>query len=203
MDGTHSRTCAPSSLIRSHSSGRSWNCPRRERCSCIRGSCASDRLFTESGTRSHDGQRLLLAHGTAASSCTGVREYEQGESLRRVHWPSTARRSQLMVKELEDSPRDEIAVLLDCDAKAVVGRASTCRCEWRGRSSMPTCSADAEECWWSTRSGARFSTCILRPRTGVARSSYSRPSKRRGDTRSRACSLKRTALPRGHSSSWS
>jgi len=26
-----------------------------------------------------------------------------------------------MVKELEDSPRDEIAVLLDCDAKAVVG----------------------------------------------------------------------------------
>jgi uncharacterized protein (DUF58 family) len=50
-----------------------------------------------------------------------VREYEQGESLRRVHWPSTARRGQLMVKELEDSPRDEIAVLLDCDAKAIVG----------------------------------------------------------------------------------
>jgi uncharacterized protein (DUF58 family) len=50
-----------------------------------------------------------------------VREYEQGESLRRVHWPSTARRARLMVKELEDSPRDEIAVLLDADAKAVVG----------------------------------------------------------------------------------
>jgi uncharacterized protein (DUF58 family) len=50
-----------------------------------------------------------------------VREYEQGESLRRVHWPSTAKRSQLMVKELEDSPRDETAVLLDADAAAVVG----------------------------------------------------------------------------------
>jgi uncharacterized protein (DUF58 family) len=50
-----------------------------------------------------------------------VREYEQGESLRRVHWPSTARRGQLMVRELEDSPRDEIAVLLDADARAVVG----------------------------------------------------------------------------------
>jgi uncharacterized protein (DUF58 family) len=50
-----------------------------------------------------------------------VREYAQGESLRRVHWPSTARRGQLMVRELEDSPRDEIAVLLDAEAKAVVG----------------------------------------------------------------------------------
>jgi uncharacterized protein (DUF58 family) len=51
----------------------------------------------------------------------GVREYSQGESLRRVHWRSTARRGQLMVKELEDAPRDEIAVLLDADASAVVG----------------------------------------------------------------------------------
>jgi uncharacterized protein (DUF58 family) len=50
-----------------------------------------------------------------------VREYEQGESLRRVHWRSTARRGQLMVKELEDPPRDEIAVLLDADSKAVHG----------------------------------------------------------------------------------
>jgi uncharacterized protein (DUF58 family) len=77
-------------------------------------------LFTESGTRSHDGQRLLLRRHSGFE-LHSVREYEQGESLRRVHWPSTARRNQLMVKELEDSPRDEIAVLLDCDAKVVVG----------------------------------------------------------------------------------
>jgi uncharacterized protein (DUF58 family) len=77
-------------------------------------------LFSESGTRSHDGQRLLLRRHTGFE-LHSVREYEQGESLRRVHWPSTARRGQLMVKELEDSPRDEIAVLLDGDAKAVVG----------------------------------------------------------------------------------
>jgi uncharacterized protein (DUF58 family) len=77
-------------------------------------------LFTESGARSHDGQRLLLRRHSGFE-LHSVREYEQGESLRRVHWPSTARRGQLMVKELEDSPRDEIAVLLDADAKAVVG----------------------------------------------------------------------------------
>jgi uncharacterized protein (DUF58 family) len=77
-------------------------------------------LFTESGTRSHDGQRLLLRRHSGIE-LHSVREYEQGESLRRVHWPSTARRGQLMIKELEDAPRDEIAVLLDADAKAVVG----------------------------------------------------------------------------------
>ena len=30
-----------------------------------------------------------------------MREYEEGESLRKVHWPSTARRGQLMVKDPE------------------------------------------------------------------------------------------------------
>ena len=80
-----------------------------------------DRLFSESGTRSHDGRRLLL-HRPSGFELHGVREYEQGESLRRVHWRSTARRGQLMVKELEDAPRDEIAVLLDADAASVVGQ---------------------------------------------------------------------------------
>ena len=78
------------------------------------------RLFSETGAHSHDGRRLLLRR-QSGFELHGVREYEQGESLRRVHWRSTARRGQLMVKELEDAPRDEIAVLLDADAAAVVG----------------------------------------------------------------------------------
>jgi uncharacterized protein (DUF58 family) len=79
-----------------------------------------DQLFSESGARSHHGRRLLLRR-PSGFELHSVREYEQGESLRRVHWPSTARRGQLMVKELEDAPRDEIAVLLDADARSVVG----------------------------------------------------------------------------------
>jgi uncharacterized protein (DUF58 family) len=47
----------------------------------------------------------------------------EGDSLRAVHWPTTARRGQLMVKELEDAPRDEVVVLLDGDAGAVAGEA--------------------------------------------------------------------------------
>jgi uncharacterized protein (DUF58 family) len=79
-----------------------------------------DRLFSESGARTPEGRRLLLRR-PSGFDLHSVREYQRGESLRRVHWPSTAKRGQLMVKELEDSPRDESAVLLDADATGVVG----------------------------------------------------------------------------------
>lgn len=81
---------------------------------------ALDRLFSESGAHAEDGRRLLLRR-PSGFDFHSVRDYEQGESLRKVHWPSTARRGQLMVKELEDAPRDEIAVLLDADPAAVTG----------------------------------------------------------------------------------
>jgi uncharacterized protein (DUF58 family) len=81
-----------------------------------------DVLFSDSGARALEGRRLLLRRPTGFD-LHSVRDYEQGESLRRVHWPTTARRGHLMVKELEDAPRDETAVLLDGDAAAVIGRA--------------------------------------------------------------------------------
>jgi uncharacterized protein (DUF58 family) len=78
------------------------------------------RLFSESGAHAVEGRRLLLRRRTGFD-LHSVREYEQGESLRHVHWRSTAHRGQLMVKELEDAPRDEVAVVLDADATAVCG----------------------------------------------------------------------------------
>jgi len=77
-------------------------------------------LFSESGRHSQDGRRLLLRRPTGFD-LHSVREYEQGESLRKVHWASTARRGQLMVKELEDAPRDEVVVLLDGDPGGAAG----------------------------------------------------------------------------------
>jgi uncharacterized protein (DUF58 family) len=79
-----------------------------------------DRLFSESGAHALEGRRLLMRRLTGFD-VHSVREYERGESLRHVHWPSTAHRGQLMVKELEDAPRDEVAVVLDADASAVAG----------------------------------------------------------------------------------
>jgi uncharacterized protein (DUF58 family) len=71
--------------------------------------------FSESGPRAHDGRRLLLRR-PSGFDVHSVREYEEGESLRKVHWRSTARRGRLMVKELQDEPRDEVAIVLDAAA---------------------------------------------------------------------------------------
>jgi uncharacterized protein (DUF58 family) len=79
-----------------------------------------ERLFSDAGSHAHEGRRLLLRR-PSGFDLHSVREYEDGESLRNVHWRSTARRGQLMVKELEDAPRDETAVLLDADGATVTG----------------------------------------------------------------------------------
>jgi uncharacterized protein (DUF58 family) len=73
---------------------------------------ALDHLFSDGGAHAQDGRRLLLRRPTGYE-LHSVREHVEGESLRKVHWRSTARRGRLMVKELEDAPRDEVAVLLD------------------------------------------------------------------------------------------
>ncbi len=77
-------------------------------------------LFCDAGRFGVNGRRLLLRR-PAGFDFHSVREYAQGESLRRVHWPTTARRGQLMVKELEDTPHDAVAIVLDCDPAGVAG----------------------------------------------------------------------------------
>jgi uncharacterized protein (DUF58 family) len=79
-----------------------------------------DGLFSDAGRMAGDGRRILLRR-SAGFDFHSVREYEQGESLRRVHWPTSARRGQLMVKELEDTAHDGVVVVLDCDARCQVG----------------------------------------------------------------------------------
>ncbi len=81
-----------------------------------------DTLFTDGGAGMIGASRLML-HRTSGYDLHSIRDHQHGESLRRVHWRSTARRRQLMVKELEDSPRDEAAVVLDGDRAALIGPA--------------------------------------------------------------------------------
>jgi hypothetical protein len=66
-----------------------------------------------------------------------LREYRQGDDLRYVHWPSSARRDELMIKQLETPWQSRALVLLDlrkevyeseaCFEKAVRGAASIVR----------------------------------------------------------------------------
>jgi uncharacterized protein (DUF58 family) len=81
-----------------------------------------EQLFSESGGSTRGGAAgRLLVRRPAGVELHSVREYQEGESLRAVHWPSTARRGRLMVKDLEDAPRDDLVVVLDARAGTVVG----------------------------------------------------------------------------------
>jgi uncharacterized protein (DUF58 family) len=48
-----------------------------------------------------------------SSSFHQLREYVPGDDLRRIHWRSTARTGQLMVRQLVDTTRPEIVVIVD------------------------------------------------------------------------------------------
>jgi uncharacterized protein (DUF58 family) len=43
----------------------------------------------------------------------GVREYVHGDAMKRIHWPTSIRRNQLMVKEFEQDPQAEVWLYLD------------------------------------------------------------------------------------------
>ena len=81
---------------------------------------ALDGLFSDAGRAVGDGRRVLLRR-SAGFDFHSVRQHEQGESLRRVHWPTSARRGQLMVKELQDTSNDGVVVILDCDPRCTTG----------------------------------------------------------------------------------
>ncbi len=44
---------------------------------------------------------------------SGVRDYIPGDPMKRIHWPTSIRRGQLMVKEFEQDPQSEIWLFLD------------------------------------------------------------------------------------------
>jgi uncharacterized protein (DUF58 family) len=50
----------------------------------------------------------------------GVREYVAGDPMKRIHWQTSARRGQLMVKEFEQDPQAEVWLFLDAQKKVHV-----------------------------------------------------------------------------------
>lgn len=59
------------------------------------------------------GESLRRRTHQITPNAAGVREYEPGDSLSRIHWVSTARRDQLMVKEFELDPQADVWVFVD------------------------------------------------------------------------------------------
>jgi len=51
----------------------------------------------------------------------GIREYRPGDPLRHVHWASTAKTGELMVRQFEHDVMTSVAVLLDTSARSIAG----------------------------------------------------------------------------------
>jgi uncharacterized protein (DUF58 family) len=59
------------------------------------------------------GRALRLKTTEVTPYSSGVREYISGDPLRRIHWPSSARKDKLIVKEFEKDPLAEVWIFLD------------------------------------------------------------------------------------------
>lgn len=75
------------------------------------------RLFEKREIAEH--QSLHLGRG---SEIIGTREYRPGDSLRQVHWRSTARTGKLVVKEFTDDEQPAMTVVLDLQMGSGVGQ---------------------------------------------------------------------------------
>ena len=60
----------------------------------------------------------------------GVRDYVPGDPVRRVHWPSSARRGDLVVKEVEDPAAPRLVVALDLGGGGLAGELAAGRAAW-------------------------------------------------------------------------
>jgi uncharacterized protein (DUF58 family) len=59
------------------------------------------------------GQVIRRKSADVTPHAAGVREYVHGDAMKRIHWPTSVRRNQLMVKEFEQDPQAEIWLYLD------------------------------------------------------------------------------------------
>lgn len=59
------------------------------------------------------GQVIRRKSADITPHAAGVREYVHGDAMKRIHWPTSARRGHLMVKEFEQDPQAEIWLYLD------------------------------------------------------------------------------------------
>jgi uncharacterized protein (DUF58 family) len=76
------------------------------------------------------GESLSRSVATAGEDDSATREYRLGDDLRRIHWRSTARRGELMVRREEQPWQSRAVVLLDCRAGIHFGDGPLSSFEW-------------------------------------------------------------------------
>jgi uncharacterized protein (DUF58 family) len=90
---------------------------------------ADDRLPPAKGQR----------HASAQTFFHGLRPYRPGDNRRLIHWRSTARRGEIMVREFEDPPDDDLTLIVEARAadagssallERLISLAATVAWEW-------------------------------------------------------------------------
>lgn len=72
------------------------------------------------GELSGDSRIKTRTHAMTPNAA-GLREYQPGDALARIHWLSTAKTGRMMVKEFELDPSSEVWIILDMDSGVNVG----------------------------------------------------------------------------------
>ncbi len=60
-------------------------------------------------------ERAPIHLHTRSAQASSVRDYSSGDSLNRIHWPSTARHGQLMAKDFDSGKSSDVWIILDLD----------------------------------------------------------------------------------------
>lgn len=97
----------------------------------------------------------------------GTREYRQGDSLRHIHWPSTARLGQLIVKEYEVRASTEMTMLLDLHREADIGEERESTLEYAVRIAASLARYALERGHTVQCAGFGTADCLVPPGKGV------------------------------------
>jgi uncharacterized protein (DUF58 family) len=90
-------------------------------------------------------------HPTAQSEFHGLRAFRSGDSPRWIHWRTSARCGELMVREFEDVPNENLVVVLDLARANVAAREAAI-------------SLTATVCWeWCRQKGDHLTLALTRP----------------------------------------
>jgi uncharacterized protein (DUF58 family) len=76
------------------------------------------------------GESRARSVATAGEDDAATREYRQGDDLRRIHWRSTARRGELMVRREEQPWQSRAVLLVDCRGTVHHGDGPASSLEW-------------------------------------------------------------------------
>ena len=98
-------------------------------------------------------RRPPYPHPAAQAEFHGLRSYQSGDSPRLIHWRTSARRGQLMVREFEDEPSDNLLLIVDPTLPA---ESDYCSVPLR-QQFEETVSLTASICWeWCRQHGDRL-----------------------------------------------